>query len=78
MSHQFPPDVEERIRAKMSDGDYVTEGDLMRDALEALDAQNEDLAAIQAGIDDMESGRVEPLETVANDIRKEHGWTSDA
>jgi len=78
MSYQLPPDLEERIRKQMSDGNYDTEDDVLRDALEALDARNADLAAIQAGIDDMEAGRMRPIGDVADDIRQKQGWTSDA
>ncbi len=45
MSYQLPPDLEERIRKQMSDGNYDTEDDVLRDALEALDARNADLSA---------------------------------
>ncbi len=78
MSYQLPPDLEERIRKQMSDGNYDTEDDVLRDALEALDARNADLAAIHAGIDDMEAGRMRPIGDVADDIRQKQGWTSDA
>lgn len=62
----------------MSDGAYASEADLLRDALEALDAQNADLSAIQSGIEDMEARRMRPLDDVAADIRQKHGWNSDA
>lgn len=78
MSYQLPPDLEDRIRKQMSDGNYDTEDEVLRDALEALDARNADLAAIQAGIDDMEAGRMRPIGDVADDIRQKQGWTSDA
>ena len=77
MSNTLPPDIEALIKARMSVGDYETEADLGRDAIQALDAQNADVAAIQAGINDMEAGRMRPLEDVANDIRTKHGWVSD-
>jgi predicted transcriptional regulator len=77
MSNTLPPDIEALIKARMSVGDYDTEAELLRDALSALDAQNADLVAIQAGIDDMEAGRMRPLDDVANDIRQKHGWVSD-
>ncbi len=37
MAHQFPPDVEERIKAKLATGQYDSEDDVIRDALEALE-----------------------------------------
>lgn len=78
MAYQIPPDLEEQIRLQMSNGNYDNEDDVLRDALRALDAQNADLAAVQAGVDDMEAGRTRPLTVVADEIRKKHGWTSDS
>ena len=77
MTNYFPPDVEQRIRQQMTEGHYESEDDLLRDALDALASRNADLAAIHAGVDDMEAGRMRPLTDVANDIRQKHGWTSE-
>lgn len=52
---------------------YLTDADLYQRAMEALRRQ-EDHDAIQAGIDDMEAGRVVPLEEVDQQIRKELGF----
>jgi predicted transcriptional regulator len=78
MSRQFAPDVQQRIRDQMAQGNYQSEDDLLRDALDALADRNADLAAIRAGVADMEAGRMRSLSDVANDIRKKHGWASDA
>ena len=75
MSHQFPPDVEQRIRQQMTEGNYESEDELFRAALDALATRNEDLAAIQAGVADMEAGRMRPLTDAADDIRTKYGWT---
>ena len=78
MSNQFPPDLERRIRNHIAAGNYANEEEVLREALEALDARNADLAAIRSGVEDMESGRMRPINEVAEDIRRKHGWTSDA
>ena len=78
MSYQFPPDVEQRIQEQIALGNYANEDDVLRDALEALDARNADLAAIRAGVEDMEAGRMRPIDEVAQDIRRKHGWTADS
>ena len=77
MPYQFPPEVEKLVKKQMTTGNYNSEDELLLDALRTLDQRNEDLAAIQEGIDDMEAGRMRPLEGVADDIRKKHGWSSD-
>ena len=52
---------------------FLTDAELHRRAMQALRRQ-EDHDAIQAGIDDMEAGRVTPLAEVDRDIRKELGF----
>ena len=42
MIHPFPPDIEERVKARMSEGRYASEADLLRDAMDALDQLEED------------------------------------
>lgn len=72
MSHQFAPDVQRLIEAQMASGRYQSEDELLLDALNALDARQADFAAIQAGIEDMEAGRVRPISAVADEIRAAH------
>jgi predicted transcriptional regulator len=48
---------------------------VLRDALRALAERNQDFAATQAGIDDMEVGHVMPLSEVDAEIRKNLGFT---
>jgi Arc/MetJ-type ribon-helix-helix transcriptional regulator len=74
MTYQFPPDVDERVKALMATGEYSTEDDVLRDAIEALEVRRDDLAAIQAGIDDLEAGRVRPIREVDAEIRERHGF----
>ena len=52
---------------------FITDAELYQRAMDALKRQ-EDHAAIQAGIDDMEAGRVVPLEEVDEQIRTELGF----
>ena len=42
MSYEFPPDLEQRVRARMSDGRYGSEDDLLREAMDALDQLEQD------------------------------------
>jgi len=42
MSYQFPPDIEERLKARMSDGRYQSEDDVLREAMNALDQLEQD------------------------------------
>jgi Arc/MetJ-type ribon-helix-helix transcriptional regulator len=42
MNYQFPPDIEERLKAHMSDGRYQSEDDVLREAMDALDQLEQD------------------------------------
>ena len=37
MHYEFPPDLQQRVQARLSDGTYQSEDDLLRDAMNALD-----------------------------------------
>ena len=65
------------IEEHMASGRYRSEDDLLLDALSALDARQIELAAIQEGIEDMEAGRVQPLNTIVDSIRAKHSFSSD-
>jgi predicted transcriptional regulator len=76
MANDLSADVLRRIELYMASGRYQSEEEVLLDALAALDARQEDLAALQAGIQDFEAGRVRPLEAVADEIRQEHSFRS--
>lgn len=76
MIHEFPPDLEKQLQEQMIAGSYQSEVDLIRDALRALRDQSEDLAAVEAGLNDLEEERVRPLAEVASEIRQKYGWSS--
>ncbi|HEV3416736.1 MAG TPA: type II toxin-antitoxin system ParD family antitoxin [Pirellulales bacterium] len=69
MTYSFSPEIERQIDYQMALGKYTTADDLLRDALNALAERREDIAAVQAGLEDMEAGRVRPLTEVAAEIR---------
>ena len=37
MAYQFPPEIEERVKEHMASGHYASEGELLVEALRALD-----------------------------------------
>jgi Arc/MetJ-type ribon-helix-helix transcriptional regulator len=75
MAHQFSSDVDRLIRERMVAGGYRSEDDLLRDALAALAERADDLAAIEAGIDDLNAGRTIPLAAVDAKIRTDLGFS---
>ena len=75
MHHEVPPDVDRQIRDRMATGHYASEGEVLREALRALESRDLEIAAVQAGIDDMEAGRVRPFEEVDTEIRRQFGFS---
>jgi len=73
MPYAFPPEVKRLVDQRMAAGKYASEDDLLRDALEALSEESEELAAIQAGIDELDAGDPgAPLVEVFDAIRRQH------
>jgi Arc/MetJ-type ribon-helix-helix transcriptional regulator len=77
MTYDLPPDVVDQIRQYIVAGQYASEGDVLRAALRALTFRDEELVAIQAGIDDMEAGRLRPFEDVDAGIRQQFGFSDE-
>ena len=76
MPLQVSSELAASIDEEMATGQYDSEEQLLREALLALREQREDLASIQAGIDDWQAGRTRPIAEVATDIREHFGWKS--
>jgi Arc/MetJ-type ribon-helix-helix transcriptional regulator len=66
----IPMDIQQRVSALLGTGRYASEEEVLRAAVAALEVQNADLAAIQAGIRDMEHGRYRPFAEFNADFRK--------
>jgi Arc/MetJ-type ribon-helix-helix transcriptional regulator len=77
MSYELPSDLEQQVRQWMATGQYASEADVLRDALAALRSRNGELAAIQAGLDDMEAGSFRPFEEADAEIRRRFGFSQE-
>jgi len=69
MSLQLPADLTATIQSFLVGGRYENEVEVVRNALTSL-KRDEDFAAIQAGIDDMNAGRVTPARTVLEQAKQ--------
>lgn len=56
MAQQFSPTVEQLIRDKMASGRYASEEELLVEALQSLDENDEDLKAIEVGLSSIDRG----------------------
>ncbi len=72
MLERLSSEVDQLIREQMASGQYASENDLIAQAIQALRLKEQEVAAIQAGIDDMEAGRVVPLREFDRDFRTRH------
>ena len=77
MPYNLPPDVQDQIKQQIATGHYSSEDDVLRAALQALSFRHDELAAIQAGIDDMEAGRMHPFEEADADIRGQFDFPNE-
>ena len=78
MTYQFPPDLDQDIKERMASGLYSSEDDVLRDALRALRSRDQEVAAIQEGVDDMKAGRVMPLREFDRTFRERNDIPQDA
>ncbi|HEX6961339.1 MAG TPA: type II toxin-antitoxin system ParD family antitoxin [Lacipirellula sp.] len=74
MNLQVPADIEASVRAFVASGRYGDEVEVLRKALAVLDHYEQDVAAIQEGIDDMEAGRYRPWEDVKAELDAKFGF----
>ena len=78
MSLIIPADVQKRVNALLRTGRYASEEEILRAAVAALEEQNADLTAIQAGIKDMENGRYRPFADFNAEFRERNQIENDA
>lgn len=79
MPYQFPPDLEQLVRQQMALGNYATEDELLRDALESLATEASDLDAIREALSDLNAGDEGiPLDEAFEQIRAKHRVAPDA
>ena len=74
MTYPFPPDVQQLVADQLATGQYVTADDVLRDALRALSAEAEDLAAVRAAVAEMQAGDPGvPLDEAFDEVRRTAG-----
>ncbi len=73
MGYPFPPDIQQAVGARMASGQYPSEDDLLREALRALEEQDEDLAAVNEAVAEWRAGDGGvPLDDAFTSLRKKH------
>ena len=67
MAYEFPSDIRERVKARLQDGVYRSEDDVIREAMDALDQVEQDKLARwnernQLAVQQSEQGLSKPLD----------------
>ena len=76
MRYHFPPDIEQRVRAQIENGQSETEDDVLREAIDTLEKRQRGLQEIREMVrqadGDIAAGRVGPFnaEDTKNAVRK--------
>jgi Arc/MetJ-type ribon-helix-helix transcriptional regulator len=79
VQHQFSPDLEDRIHAKMASGQYASEDDLFRTALDTLDSVETEARGLQAAIDAVKGGDAPvALDAAFSALRQKYHLPTDA
>ncbi len=73
MSITLNPDLDRRVQEKLATGQYKSADDVLSAALKALDHEEETIAAIAEGYEDIQTGRCESWEKADADFRYKHG-----
>lgn len=65
MPYRFPSDIEDRVRAQIETGQFETEDDVLREAIDALEKRQRGLRQLQDMVgeadEDIAAGRVGPF-----------------
>lgn len=79
MSNAMTPELENFVEREIASGRFASREAVVVHALEMLRREREDAVwGIQAGLDDVEAGRTQPLADAFRDLRAEFNIASDA
>lgn len=78
MHLELPADIIERVQKRAAAGNGATEAEVIRQALDSLDWQDQERQAIQEGIDAWRAGDVQNLDEFDAEFRTTNGIQVDA
>ena len=85
MPYDFPSDIEQRVRAQIESGQFDTEDDVLREAIDTLEQRQRGLRELREMVreadEDLAAGRVGPFDADATKIAvrkrlEQHGITN--
>ncbi len=76
---EFSPDVKEFVDGEVASGSFSDQEAVIVHALRLMQRDREEaVRGIEAGLDDVAAGRVQPLDDAMDDLRSEFGISNDA
>jgi putative addiction module CopG family antidote len=72
MDISLTPELGRMIREKLASGAYGSEVEVLQAAFQALESQEQTLAAIAEGYGDFQAGRYRPIEEADAEFRRQH------
>ncbi|MCY2995339.1 MAG: type II toxin-antitoxin system ParD family antitoxin [Planctomycetota bacterium] len=73
MTYQFPSDVQQLVSERMASGKYTSEDEVLRDALQSLAEEEQDLEAVHEAVAEWRAGDAGlPLDEAFDSIRTNH------
>ena len=76
MSVELAPDVWNEIQRQLATGSFSFHYEVLREALAALRFREQEVFAIQEGIDDMEAGRLTPIREFDREFRQRNALSA--
>jgi putative addiction module CopG family antidote len=74
MNIDIPPDLQSFVDEEFATGRYSTKQDVLVQALRGLKRERtEAIAGVNAGIDDLAAGRIQPIREAFDDLKREFG-----
>ena len=78
MQIELPDDLMDRVKRRAASTAGVSEVEVIRKGLDALDWQDDERAAVEEGIDAMKAGRVQDFQEFDREFRERNGIAPDA
>lgn len=78
MQIELPQDIVERVQRRAARANGVSEAEVIRQALDSLDWQDQERQAIQEGIDAWRAGDTQTIEEFDTEFRAKNGIKADA
>ena len=69
MPYHFPADVRRLVDQQLASGAYRSEDELLREALQSLPGADDDLAALEEAVAELDSDPGQPLAAAFADVR---------